>query len=65
MTNKERANMARITLKQYGYTQKEVAEKLGITLVSLNRKLNNHVEFTPKEWNAIIKLRDKYKEVAK
>lgn len=59
----ERANTARIILKNYGYLQKEVAEKLGISLTSMNRKLKGHVEFTPDEWNSIIKLRNKFKEV--
>lgn len=40
-------------IKKAGYTQTEIAKKLGITTMTLNRKIRNHTEFTASELFAL------------
>lgn len=45
-------------IKEKGFIQSKLAEKIGISSVSLNKKLNNQVEFTQSEMKAIAKELD-------
>ena len=43
-------------MKECGYTQKMMAEQLGISSVSLRNKLNNRTDFTRREIDIIRSL---------
>jgi transcriptional regulator with XRE-family HTH domain len=53
MTN---TNKLKARIKEKGYTQEEVAKKLGRSMVSFNYKINNKREFTADEFLALCKI---------
>ncbi len=53
MTN---TNKLKARIIEKGYTQEEIAKKLGRSIASLNYKLNNRREFTANEFLAICKI---------
>lgn len=55
MTN---SNKLRAKIRENGFTQKEVAEKIGISLQSLSYKINNKIEFRASEMERLCNLLD-------
>ena len=45
-------------IREFGYTQRKVAEKIGINEGTLSAKLNNQFAFTVTEMSAICKALD-------
>ena len=53
MTN---TNKLKARIVEKGYTQEEIAKKLGCSMASVNYKINNKREFTADEFFALCKI---------
>ncbi len=51
-------NLLKAKMAEKGYNQSQIAELLGITYQSFNRKLNNKVEFKASEINKLCEILD-------
>ena len=49
-------------VREFGFTQKMLADRIGIRAATLSLKLNNKANFTSSEMDAICKLLDIAKE---
>ena len=56
--NLTNSNKLRAKIRENGFTQKEVAEKIGISLQSLSYKINNKIEFIASEMERLFNLLD-------